>query len=49
MAKTEDNNGQLKPGKYAYQKPKAIEHVDVANKREPRPIKTKTIQLKKLR
>jgi hypothetical protein len=48
----QDKNGQLKPGKYAESNKtaaKSVGHMDVNNKRQPRPIKTTTQQLKKLR
>ena len=49
----QDKNGNLKPGRYAESNreagKKTIEHVDVNNKREPKPIKTTTQRLKKLR
>lgn len=49
----QDKDGNLKPGPYAESNrvpgKKQVEHVDVNNKRQPRPIKTTTQQLKKLR
>jgi len=41
--------GKLKPGKYAGAKTAPVEHLDVNNKREPKPRKTVTQQLKRLR
>ena len=49
----QDKKGNLKPGPYADSNrdlgKKQVEHVDVNNKREPKPIKTTTQRLKKLR
>ena len=51
MSDTQDKNGNLKPGPFAQTNAgkKTVEHVDVNNKREPKPIKTTTQQLKRLR
>ena len=51
MSNTQDKNGQLKPGPFAATNAgkKVVDHVDVNNKREPKPIRTTTQQLKKLR
>ena len=47
----QDKDGKLKPGPYAQSNAgkKTVEHVDVNNKREPKPIKTTTQRLKRLR
>ena len=47
----QNKDGWLKPGAHATtnQTPKAVDHVDVNNKREPKPVKTTTQRLKRLR
>jgi hypothetical protein len=48
----QDKNGMLKPGKYAESNKTAaknVEHMDVNNKQERKPVKTTTVRLKKLR